>query len=158
MRKAGVAGSTREQNMKLSTKCRYGLRALVDLAVYSESGHVALHEIAVRQGISLKYLEQDFSVLRRAGLVKSVKGAQGGYLLAKSPKEIRISEIVSVLEGDLLLIDIDEPDETDIRSFLAQKLWNKLNRNVRDSLYSIFLSDLVDDYRQQQSGEEMYYI
>ena len=144
--------------MKLSTKCRYGLRALVDLAVFSERGHVALHEIAARQEISLKYLEQDFSVLRRAGIVKSVKGAQGGYLLSKSPSEIRLSEIVSVLEGDLLLIEIDDPEQTDIRAFLANRVWAKVNRNVHDSLHAIFLSDLVGDYREQQTGESMYYI
>lgn len=144
--------------MKLSTKCRYGLRALVDLAVFSGRGHVALHEIAQRQEISLKYLEQDFSILRRAGIVKSVKGAQGGYLLAKSPSEIRLSEIVTVLEGDLQLIEIDDPEQTDIRSFLTQRVWTRLNQNVSESLHSIFLSDLVDDYRVQQSGEGMYYI
>lgn len=144
--------------MKLSTKCRYGLRALVDLAVFSERGHVALHEIAKRQEISLKYLEQDFSVLRRAGIVKSVKGAQGGYLLTKSPSEIRLSEIVSVLEGDLLLIEIVDPEQTDIRLFLTQQVWTRLNQNVSESLHSICLSDLVDDYRMQQSGEGMYYI
>jgi Rrf2 family protein len=64
-----------------------------------------LHEIAARQDISLKYLEQDFSVLRRAGIIRSVKGAQGGYMLTKAPSEILLSEIVSVLEGDLLLIE-----------------------------------------------------
>lgn len=144
--------------MKLSTKCRYGLRALVDLAVFSERGHVALHEIAQRQEISLKYLEQDFSVLRRAGIVKSVKGAQGGYLLAKSPSVIRLSEIVSVLEGDLLLIEVEDPGQTDIRSFLTERVWTIVNRNVADSLHSIFLSDLVDDFKQHQSGGGMYYI
>jgi len=144
--------------MKLSTKCRYGLRALVDLAVFSENGHVALHEIAGRQEISLKYLEQDFSVLRRAGIVRSVKGAQGGYLLSKSPAEIRISEIVSVLEGDLLLIDITDSDQTDIRAFLTRRVWTKVNESVSNSLKSMTLADLVDDYRLQQSGEEMYYI
>src|SRR5665647_2603789 len=129
--------NAREQvRMKLSTKCRYGLRALVDLAVFSENGHVALHEIAGRQEISLKYLEQDFSVLRRAGIVRSVKGAQGGYLLSKSPAEIRISEIVSVLEGDLLLIDITDSDQTDIRAFLTRRVWTKVNESVSNSLKS----------------------
>ncbi len=144
--------------MKLSTKCRYGLRALVDLAAYSARGHVALHEIASRQEISLKYLEQDFSVLRRAGIVKSVKGAQGGYLLTKSPSEIKLSEIVSVLEGDLLLIEVEEPQQTDIRMFLKQAVWDTLNKKVSECLQSITLADLVDDYRQQQMGEGMYYI
>lgn len=144
--------------MKLSTKCRYGLRALVDLAVFSDQGHVALHEIARRQDISLKYLEQDFSVLRRAGIVKSVKGSQGGYLLAKAPSELRLSDIVAVLEGDLLLIDVEEPNQTDIRSFLIRKVWDRVNANVSETLHAIYLSDLVDDYRNGQSGESMYYI
>jgi Rrf2 family transcriptional regulator, cysteine metabolism repressor len=144
--------------MKLSTKCRYGLRALIDLAVYSESGHVALHEIAARQDISLKYLEQDFSVLRRAGIIKSVKGAQGGYMLTKAPSEIHLSEIVDVLEGDLLLIEIEDSEKTDIRSFLNRNVWGKLNANVKDVLETIRLSDLAEEYIQSQSGKEMYYI
>lgn len=144
--------------MKLSTKCRYGLRALIDLAVYSESGHVALHEIAARQDISLKYLEQDFSVLRRAGIIRSVKGAQGGYMLTKAPSDILLSEIVSVLEGDLLLIETEEPEKTDIRSFLNRNVWGKLNANVKDVLESIRLSDLAEEYLESQSGKEMYYI
>jgi len=139
-------------------KCRYGLRTLVDLAVFSEQGHVALHEIAERQGISLKYLEQDFSILRRAGIVKSIKGAQGGYHLARPAAEIRLSEIISVLEGDLLLIDVDDSEQTDIRSFLTQHLWSAVNWNVEKTLQSICLSDLVDEYREQQAGESMYFI
>lgn len=144
--------------MKLSTKCRYGLRALIDLAVYSESGHVALHEIAARQDISLKYLEQDFSVLRRAGIIKSVKGAQGGYMLARAPSEILLSDIVSVLEGDLLLIETDDSAKTDIRTFLNRNVWAKLNTHVKDTLESIRLSDLAEEYLESQSGKEMYYI
>lgn len=144
--------------MKLSTKCRYGLRALIDLAVYSESGHVALHEIAARQDISLKYLEQDFSVLRRSGIIKSVKGAQGGYMLARAPSEILLSDIVSVLEGDLLLIETDDSTKTDIRTFLNRNVWAKLNTHVKDTLESIRLSDLAEEYLESQSGKEMYYI
>ena len=144
--------------MKMSMKCRYGLRALVDLAVFSEQGHVALHEIAKRQEISLKYLEQDFSILRRAGIVKSVKGAQGGYHLSRPASEIRLSEIIAVLEGDLLLIEVDDSEQTDIRSFLTHSMWTVMNRSVQDILNSLTLSDLVDDYREQQLGEGMYFI
>jgi Rrf2 family protein len=87
--------------MKLSTKGRYGLRAMVDLAVHSSGEHVALYSIAERQNISENYLEQVFSILRKAGLVKSVKGAQGGYTLADKPSNISIGAILRVLEGDL---------------------------------------------------------
>ena len=144
--------------MKMSMKCRYGLRALVDLAVFSEHGHVALHEIAKRQDISLKYLEQDFSILRRAGIVKSVKGAQGGYHLSRPPSDICLSEIIAVLEGDVLLIDVDEPEQTDIRSFLVQHVWLEVNLRVRGFLQSVHLSDLADEYKEQQFGEEMFFI
>lgn len=143
--------------MKLSTKCRYGLRALIDLAIYLGGGHVALHEIAARQNISLKYLEQDFSVLRRAGLVKSVKGAQGGYLLARPASTIRVGEIIETLEGDLLVIEIDQSEETDIRSFLSRGLWITLNQNAAHSLNSLYLSDLVEFHLTHGSGE-MFYI
>jgi Rrf2 family cysteine metabolism transcriptional repressor len=144
--------------MKMSMKCRYGLRALVDLALFSDQGHVALHEIAKRQDISLKYLEQDFSILRRAGIVKSVKGAQGGYHLSRPPSDISLSEIIAVLEGDTLLIDVDEPEQTDIRAFLVQHVWLEVNERVRDFLLSMHLSDLTDEYKEQQFGEGMFFI
>ena len=91
--------------MRISTKGRYGLRAMMDLAAYSNGGHVSLSSIAKRQMISTNYLEQVFSVLRNAGLVKSIKGAQGGYVLAKKPSEIRIGTILRVLEGYLSVVD-----------------------------------------------------
>ena len=76
--------------MKISTKGRYGLRAMLDLALNSKMGHVSLYSIAERQGISESYLEHMFSTLRKAELVKSIKGAQGGYTLAYSPSKIKI--------------------------------------------------------------------
>ena len=91
--------------MRLSTKGRYGLRAMVDLAVYSKSEHVALNSIAERQGISMNYLEQVFSTLRKSGLVKSIKGAQGGYILSEEPSNIKVGRILRVLEGPLSVID-----------------------------------------------------
>ena len=85
--------------MRFSTKGRYGLRAMIDLAVYAKAGQVALNSIAERQGISLNYLEQVFSALRKAGLVRSIKGAQGGYMLTKNPEYTTAGEIIRVLEG-----------------------------------------------------------
>ncbi|MDK2789160.1 MAG: Rrf2 family transcriptional regulator, cysteine metabolism repressor, partial [Epulopiscium sp.] len=81
--------------MKLSTKGRYGLKAMVDLAVHSQDKHIALRHIAERQDISEHYLEQLIAVLRKAGLVKSIRGAQGGYSLALSPEEITVGDIRS---------------------------------------------------------------
>ena len=87
--------------MKLSTKGRYGLRALIDLAVYCEEEAVSIQSIARRQHISDRYLEQLMGKLRRAGLVVSVRGAGGGYRLAKPSKEISVGEVLRALEGNL---------------------------------------------------------
>jgi len=81
---------------------------LIDLALYSQNGQVALHQIAARQNLSIKYLEQDFATLRKAGLVRSIKGAQGGYILARPADQIRVGDIVRILEGDLSLVDIQD--------------------------------------------------
>ena len=89
--------------MRLSTKCRYGLRAMIDLALFSGRSHVALRDIADRQEISLKYLEQDFSILKRSGLIRSVKGAQGGYLLARPAEDISLYDIIIAMERTIKL-------------------------------------------------------
>ena len=88
--------------MKISTKGRYGIKALIDLVMNSENESVTLKTISKRQNISERYLEQIFSALRKSGIIIGRKGAQGGYTLAKDPKEITISEILRVLEGESL--------------------------------------------------------
>ena len=98
-RKAGI------QNMKLSTKGRYGLRAVVDLALHQEEEAVSLSSIAERQHISMSYLEQLIARLKKAGIVGSVRGAQGGYMLAKPAGEISVGEILRALEGSLNPVD-----------------------------------------------------
>ena len=85
--------------MNLSKKSRYGITALIDLAEYDRNQCVQLSSIAERNKISVKYLEQIFSGLRRAGLVKSIKGPQGGYLLAKSPESITVADVIYALDG-----------------------------------------------------------
>ena len=87
--------------MKISTKGRYGIRALIDLAVNSTNGHVSLVNIANRNQISVHYLEHVFSSLKRGGIVKSVKGAQGGYVLADKPENITVAQMILALEGRL---------------------------------------------------------
>ena len=144
--------------MRLSTKCRYGLRALIDLALNSSEKQIALKDIAERQNVSLKYLEQEFSLLKRTGLVRSVKGSRGGYLLAKPADEIRLDEIIRALEGDTLIIDVDDKDASELRSFLQRHLWEQLNRSVETYFHSITLADLVRDYSAKNSGSEMFFI
>mgnify|MGYP000938765258 CR=1 FL=1 len=149
--------------MKFSTKGRYGLRAMVDLAVYSKGEHVALCSIAERQGISTNYLEQVFSVLRKSGLVKSVKGAQGGYILAEPPSDIKVGRILRALEGPLSVID-DKADnsrdsETGIEQCIKQCVWDKMNEALNELADSVTLEDLVDNYRKLVGMENtMYYI
>lgn len=148
--------------MKVSTKGRYGIRALVDLAVHSIETHVSLVSIAERQKISLNYLEQVFASLRKAGLVKSIKGSQGGYVLSRSPKEITVGEVIAVLEGDFRIVDdnLFEDGELDpIRMAIKTLLWDKINANVNHYLTSTTLEDLAEEYRRLNNDfPEMYYI
>lgn len=144
--------------MRLSTKCRYGLRALIDLALNSSEKQIALKDIAERQNVSLKYLEQEFSLMKRTGLVRSVKGSRGGYLLARPANEIRLDEIIRALEGDTMIIDMEDKDSSELRSFLQRHLWGQLNRSVEAYFHSITLDDLVRDYSAKNSGSEMFYI
>jgi len=143
--------------MKISTKGRYGLRALIDICIYSSSDMVTVKSISERQGISERYLEQIFSSLRKGGIINAKKGAQGGYFLAKSPREFTIGDILSVLEGDLLLIDI-EKDENEIENFMSENLWNVINNKISAFFNSITLEDLANDYRKNRVKDDMYYI
>lgn len=148
--------------MKISTKGRYGLRAMVDLAVYSNGDHVALGAIAERQNISMNYLEQVFASLRKSGLVKSVKGAQGGYVLAQNPASIKVGTILRVLEGQLSVIDGSESqniDEKSIQYCLKIEVWDKMNASINTLVDSVTLEDLANDFRRLNGLETiMYYI
>lgn len=148
--------------MKLSKKGRYGLRALIDLAVHSKNGHVALNSIAERNDISPQYLEQVFASLRRAGIVKSVKGAQGGYLLNHAASQITVAEILSALEGTYLLEDEEMPQDIGYQgiSITIQTLViDKINRQIDGILNSLTLEDLEEDYLSHTDyGQDMYYI
>ena len=116
--------------MKISTKGRYGLRAMVDMAVYSAGDHISLKSIAERQNISEGYLEQVFSILRKAGLINSVKGAQGGYILAGRTDEITVGDILRALEGKLSVIDeksLEEKTNDKIESCIREQVWCVMN-------------------------------
>lgn len=142
--------------MKISTKGRYGLRALIDICIYSSSEMVTVKSISERQDISERYLEQIFSSLRKGGIINAKKGAQGGYFLAKSPREFTIGDILNVLEGDLLLIDVEQ-DENEIENFMSENLWNVINNKISNFFNAITLEDLVNDYKKYNK-EDMYYI
>ncbi len=148
--------------MKISTKGRYGLRAMVDLAINAQNEHVALSAVAERQNISTNYLEQVFSGLRKAGLVKSVKGAQGGYTLTENPENIKVGTILRVLEGSLSVIDgldVENIDSKSIQYCLKQSVWDKIDESISNVVDSITLEDLVNDYKRLNSSDAiMYYI
>lgn len=148
--------------MKVSTKGRYGLRALVDLAVFSSDNHVSLVSIAERQKISLNYLEQVFATLRKAGIVKSIKGAQGGYIIGDKAENIKISFVIKVLEGEFNIVDesIYKDENIDNVQLAIKKLvWDKINDKVNYYLERTTLEDLANEYKRLNNMEpEMYYI
>ena len=147
--------------MKLSKKSRYGLRALIDLAVNSRTELVSLGSIAQRNDISAQYLEHVFSALRKAHIVKSMKGSQGGYILERDPKEITVAQIVEALEGTYDLEDevdrnsVERGDQEAIQHLII----DRINDCVQEILEDVTLKDLVDAYEgYQDSVEGMYYI
>jgi len=149
--------------MNLSKKSRYGITALIDLAVYARNQCVQLSSIAERNKISVKYLEQIFSGLRRAGLVKSIKGPQGGYLLAKSPESITVADVIYTLDGSYLLEDersvVSGADEKGISTAIQKLLIEQMNDQTDKLLKQLTLKTLVDSSLEySQSGQEMYYI
>lgn len=133
--------------MKISTKGRYGLRALMDLALNSDGSCISLADISARQDLSLNYLESIFSCLKRAGLVIGVAGSQGGYLLARPAGEIMLLDVLTVLEGDLSIYD-RVGEQTKIRSFLNRNVWDTVDRKVNGVLKETSLQDIL-----QQPGD-----
>src|ERR1035437_6041443 len=144
--------------MRLSTKGRYGLRAILDLAIHSQEHHVSLYSIAERQKISIIYLEQIFTVLKKNGLIKSIKGAHGGYILADNPSNIKVGIVLRSLEGSLHIVDEEEQniDYIALQNSIKRNVWDKLNYSIDGLVDSISLQDLIDDC--SDSTQHMYYI
>lgn len=135
--------------MKISTKGRYGVSAMYDLALHYGSGPIALKSVAQRQGISEHYLEQLMGILRKAGYVKSVRGAQGGYALAKDPSHITVGDIIRIMEGpiapvDCLLTDAVDNEYCQRAGYCVTRgVWAKVRDSINDVLDSISLADLT---------------
>jgi len=144
--------------LKVSTKGRYGLRAIIDLILNSNGQNVPLVTIAERQDISKNYLEQVFSSLRNAGIVSSTKGAQGGYYLAGKPSNITVGDVLRVLEGDLSVVSSDlDIQENPIEDCIHRYVWDKVDSKVYEIIDGITLEDLVNEYKDA-SNNFMYYI
>ncbi len=147
--------------MKLSTRGRYGTRALLELALHEGEGPVSLKDIAIRQEISLQYLEHLITPLIAGGLVKSTRGARGGVILAKSPRNIRVSDIIMVLEGSTAPVDcVDKPDICKrSKKCAAQEIWSELKSVIDGVLDKVTLADLVERQRYKDRSEtSMFYI
>ena len=143
--------------MKLSTKGRYGLRAVVDLAVHAEEEAVALSQIAERQGISMNYLEQLIAKLKKAGLVNSIRGAQGGYMLSLPADRISVGDILRALEGDLNPVDCSEVNHSDSictnsDSCVTKYVWKRISDSINEAVDSIMLAELVTESKRVQTG------
>lgn len=138
--------------MKLSTKGRYGLRAIIDLARYSEKEPVSICSIAARQNISEGYLEQIVALLKKGGLVKSIRGAFGGYVLARDAKEISVGDVLRALEGSLEPVKCGafHPEETCSAAdgCVTKYVWQKINDSITETVDGIFLDELVQESRQ----------
>ncbi|URZ06393.1 RrF2 family transcriptional regulator [Clostridium felsineum] len=133
--------------MKLSTKGRYGVKAMVDLAIHYGEDPVSIKSISERQKISESYLEQLFVPLRKANLIKSIRGSQGGYVLSKDPKDIYISNIFDVLEGPIEISDCVESDNCNNSDYCVTRLlWVKIKESIDNVTKTITLKDMVDDY------------
>lgn len=137
--------------MKLSTKGRYGLRALIDLALYSENETVSIASISARQNISESYLEQLIAKLRKAGLVTSMRGACGGYKLAKPAADISVGDILRALEGSLDPVEcpaLKEESSCDGSEFCVTKyVWQRINDSINQTVDEIKLDQLIEESR-----------
>ena len=133
--------------MKVSTKGRYGLKALIEIASCEKSEPVSITTIASRQGISERYLEQLMSKLKKAGIINSIRGASGGYILAKAPESISVGDVLRALEGKLELVDClgasDEENCNFIDSCATKYVWKKISDSINQTVDGIFLSELI---------------
>lgn len=142
--------------MKLSTRTRYAVRAMIELAQNEASRPLQLKVIAKRQDISIKYLEQLMAVLRSAGLIRSIRGSRGGYVLSRAANQIRLSDILNCLEGPVTTVECVEDSDRCMRAAecAARQVWMKVQQAIDGVLQSITLQDVVD---MAGDGKQMDY-
>ena len=147
--------------MKLSTRTRYGTRALLELALQEGKGPVFLKDIAKKQQISLAYLEHLITPLIAGGIIRSIKGPKGGVTLARKPRDIKLSEITRLLEGSLAPVEcIEHPDICDRADIcVTREVWGEMKAAMDGVLESTTLLDLADRQKKKgRSRKSMYYI
>ena len=142
--------------MKISTKGRYALRMLIDLARHREEEYISLKDIAERQNISKKYLEQIVPMLNKSGLLRTIRGNKGGYMMAKRPDEITVADVLVATEGSLAPVScLDfEPNECPMSdSCSTLYIWEGLYKTISDYLRSITIQDIVDHSNAADGGD-----
>lgn len=142
--------------MRLSTRGRYALRAMIDLALHADEGPVLRSDIAERQEVSAHYIEQLFVKLRKAGLIESIKGPGGGYILAQSADQIRAGDIIRTVEGPIALVHCVAPQQETachrVDGCVTHLLWKRLSDKVTEVLDSVTLKDLCDQARELEEA------
>lgn len=138
--------------MKLSTRTRYAVRAIIELAQHDSNRPLQLKIIAQRQDISVKYLEQLMAILRSAGFVRSIRGSKGGYLLARAPNQIKLNEVLHRLEGTVATVECVENEDYCSRSAdcASRYLWVQVEQAIEKVLEAITLQDLVDKAKDEK--------
>lgn len=147
--------------MRISTKGIYGLKAMLNLALHYNEEHISVNSIAEKHYISIGYLEQVFSALKKAGLVRSIKGAQGGYALNYSPDKINVGMVLRAIEGkNFVLDDSGGKDLSLIDNVIKSTVLSKLSKSISSIVDSITIDDLVNEYhkRLNSGAGVMYYI
>ena len=133
--------------MKLTTKGRYAVMAMADLAVFKDKGPISLADISIRQNISLAYLEQIFIKLKQFDLVKSVRGAKGGYILNTSPEEIKISNIISAVDEEIKTLNCKKESKKGCNNksskCITHNLWDQLDQHINSFFEKVKLQDLI---------------
>jgi len=137
--------------LKVSTKGRYALRMLLDLAEHKNDGFISLKEIADRQNISKQYLEQIVSLLNTSNILRTNRGKQGGYMLAKPPSECTVKEILRLTEGSLAPVacldeEVNKCNQVEVCKTIS--LWSGLNKVISDYLDSVTLQDMIEQYQE----------
>lgn len=142
--------------MKLSTRGRYGVRLMLELALHYGEGPVLLKDIAEHQGISEKYLWQLINPLKTTGLVNSLRGAHGGYVLGRTPEAISLKEILRILEGSLCLVDcVDDPSFCERSpSCITREIWSEASRNMQQTLEETTLATMVAKQKEKRQNEK----
>jgi Rrf2 family protein len=146
--------------MRISSKGEYGIRALFDLAQHYGQGLIQSEDIATRQGIPVNYLNQMLITLRRAGLIESLRGPQGGHTLSRAPDQITLLEALVALEGPMMVQEATRDDLTPSQpedSEYIREVWHHLRTTIENTLQAVTLEDLCQRKRQR-TGHMMYYI